>query len=245
MQYTDPASKQNNFIEDYAEFSGMRVEDIQSRVAQFHDLVNEEWHASQGEEWREKAQKFYGQSQQYILDLLYGNPTLSATEKKLTGFGVFQFLEKLPPQLKMLEFGAGLGGACQLFHERGYDITYLDIPGLPLEFSRWRFAKYHLPIKTIVSNTENLVLEEKYNFIISDAVFEHLAEPIEVVSTLVEHLFDDGFLLLLIDTVNVNDAWPMHQSIDFTEFDKAVIDAGARPLQFSENRIFNLWKKGR
>jgi tetratricopeptide (TPR) repeat protein len=230
-------------IKDYAEFSGIPLQELIQRTNRFHELVNEEWNELGPSSWADKAKMFYARSNHYILDLLYGNADRDGTEKKLEKCGIWKFLDQLPPRLDVLEFGGGLGVVCQLFCERDYQVTYLDIPGRPMDFARWRFQRYHIPVCIIESDPERLTLENEYDFIFSDAVFEHLIDPCQAADGLMRHLRPGGYLLLLIDTFNNNDMWPMHRPLDLLALDNTLTNCGGIPKRISSNRMINLWQK--
>lgn len=59
-------------------------------------------------------------------------------------------LQVLPPPRSMLEFGCGIGSDGMWFHERGYDVSFYDLPSRGLEYLRWRmeWRGLALPIHT-------------------------------------------------------------------------------------------------
>jgi Flp pilus assembly protein TadD/protein-L-isoaspartate O-methyltransferase len=230
-------------IKDYAEFSGIPLQELIQRMNRFHELVNEEWNELGPSSWTDRVKMFYARSNHYILDLLYANADRAAAEKKLEKYGIWKFLDQLPPGLDVLEFGGGLGVVCQLFCERDYQVTYLDIPGRPMDFAKWRFQRYHIPVRIIESDPERLTLEDDYDFIFSDAVFEHLIDPCQAAEGLMRHLRPGGYLLLLIDVFNNNDLWPMHRPLDFHALDNTLTNCGGIPERISSNRMMNLWQK--
>jgi hypothetical protein len=59
------------------------------------------------------------------------------------------------PGRRLLDFGGGTGVFCEIAHELGRYVTYLDIPGLVSEFARWRFWEYQLPIGVQIASPEN------------------------------------------------------------------------------------------
>jgi SAM-dependent methyltransferase len=230
-------------IKDYAEFSGIPLQELIQRMNRFHELVNGEWNELGPSSWADRAKMFYARSNHYILDLLYANADRDAAEKKLEKYGIWKFLDQLPPRLDVLEFGGGLGVVCQLFCERDYQVTYLDIPGKPMDFARWRFQRYHIPVRIIESDPERLTLENEYDFIFSDAVFEHLIDPCQAADRLMRHLRPGGYLVLLIDVFNNNDMWPMHRPLDFHALDNTLTNCGGIPERISSNRMINVWQK--
>ncbi|MFH1673054.1 MAG: tetratricopeptide repeat protein [Pseudomonadota bacterium] len=239
-----PSKRKNKeIIKDYSEFSGIPLPELIKRINSFHELVNKEWNALESASWADRAKMFYAGSDHYILDLLHINVDLDTAEKKLEQYNVWKFLNQLPPRIDVLEFGGGLGVICQLFCERGYQVTYLDIPGKPMNFARWRFQRYHIPVHIIESDPERLTLENDYDFIFSDAVFEHLIDPCQAADELMRHLRPGGYLLLLIDMFNNNDMWPMHKSLDFDSLDNTLTNCGGIPKMISSNRMINLWQR--
>ena len=77
------------------------------------------------------------------------------------------------PGRRLLDFGGGTGVFCEIAHELGRYVTYLDIPGLVSEFARWRFWEYQLPIGVQIASPENR-LSSAVRRLYFDAVPEHL-----------------------------------------------------------------------
>ena len=83
--------RKNEIIYDYAEFSGIPIPSLNQQLNQFHQLINQEWHAIDSSNWNEITRQFYAQSEHYILDLLCANPDRMEIERKLEEYQVWQF----------------------------------------------------------------------------------------------------------------------------------------------------------
>jgi SAM-dependent methyltransferase len=128
--------------------------------------------------------------------------------------------------------------------KNGIILDYLDYSGLEAETLIPRIQAFHnLNIRMIESDPTILELDDDYELIFSDAVFEHLIDPCQAVSELTAHLVRNGFLLLLIDTLNLDDQWPMHRKMDFEALDRTIHQEGGKPVYMSPDRMFNLWQK--
>lgn len=74
------------------------------------------------------------------------------------------------------------------------DITYYDVPGKVLEFTRWGFRKYGHPIKVIEGSDYRDKLEGVYDTIICLDVLEHPVNPLDHLKRLRKQLSDKGKL---------------------------------------------------
>ena len=99
-----------------------------------------------------KAARFYGRSQSYIYDLLSSNYRKEAVVEKLNGMHP-KILQSIKTHAghRFLEFGGGFGVMCQLAHEWGKEVTYVDLPGLVADFAAWRFQRHGWPIRLLLT----------------------------------------------------------------------------------------------
>jgi hypothetical protein len=77
------------------------------------------------------------------------------------------------PGRRLLDFGGGTGVFCEIAHELGRYVTYLDIPGLVSEFARWRFWEYQSQSECR-SRHRKIRLSSAVRRLYFDAVPEHL-----------------------------------------------------------------------
>ena len=130
---------------------------------------------------------------------------------------------------RFLEFGGGVGVMCQLAHEWGKEVTYVDLPGLVADFAAWRFQRHGWPIRLLLTEPRGLCLEEQYDIIFSDAVLEHVVDPDQVARELsLGTLLPHGLLVLLVDLGGPSDDWPMHRSIDIVHVHELIEAHGFR-----------------
>jgi len=112
---------------------------------------------------------------------------------------VIRFLNKKPGKVKFLDFGMGAGTWCLLAKAYGCD-TY----GTDLSSGHEAHAE-KMGIKTL--NMQDLA-KHKFDYINSEQVFEHLAEPLETLTLLSEALAPGGII-----RINVPAGWDVKRRI--------------------------------
>ncbi len=192
--------------------------------------------------WSDTAREFYDSSTTYVFDLLVGNCSKEVLLKKLDGFdpAILRTIRSRSTG-SFLEFGGGLGLLCQIACEEGMDVTYVDIPGRVKDFAEWRFRKYGLPIHVMTSSVEQLKLSDEYDVVFTDAAFEHLIDPEQVLIELVSHIRPGGWLILLVDLDVDLEEEPMHREIDIERLHQLLRDRGFR-CERGENRFASIWR---
>ena len=230
-------------ISDFAEFSNEDVRSIESRMNDFHELAGNEWDELPQSDYAGKACVFYSSSKFYIYDLLTANFSRQIVIDKLNHYNP-QMLKMIAshPGRKFLEFGGGLGVVCEIIHGLGKDVTYLDIPGLVSDFAAWRFKKYDLPVKMIMSKPEILKLEDSYDIIYSDGVLEHVVNPEQIVRTLCSRLNPGGVFILIVDLAGPSENFPMHRHVAIESLHRIMRESGLAPMQ-GEGAFFSIWKR--
>ncbi len=232
----------HQIIDDFCVFSGLSRQTVVKNINQYKKLTQADWHQCvPGGNWEDKAKSFYESSSNYIYDLLNNNPSLSFIESKLNKFNpeILQLI-KAHPKDTFLEFGGGIGAFCELIARLGKQVTYLDIPGPIYNFAAWRIKKYNLPIQMICSNPSKLSLEQQYDVIFTDAAFEHLADPVQVLDELISHLAPDGLFVFLVDLEGHTEELPMHRDIDIKNLHRLILDFGLKNV-FGLNTYASVW----
>jgi glycosyltransferase involved in cell wall biosynthesis/protein-L-isoaspartate O-methyltransferase len=243
LKKEDNHLKHATVIHDFSEFSGLSVVEILGNINNHHVLSGEEWIDVDGEGFSEKAREFYKTSNYYIYDLLSVNYNKTAVVGKLNNFnpGIIQLIRQHPGK-EFLEFGGGTGLFCELVFRFGKNVTYLDIPGLVSDFARWRFEKYQLPINCIYSNPDRLELDRSFDIIFSDAVFEHLIDPEQVMEELCDRTNPGGLMILLIDLSGHSEEYPMHADINISDLHQLIQTKGFENLT-GVNSFCSIWQK--
>ncbi len=230
-------------VNDYADFSGLSIDEIARCINVNTELNQQNWEAIRGSgSWQGAASRFYELSPTYVFDLLWLNCSKDVILEKLDRFNstILRLIRDHPGK-DFLEFGGGLGVFCEIVSAWGKRVTYLDIPGHVLDFARWRFRKYRLPVEVILSSPTELRLDSAYDIIFTDAVFEHLIHPHEVLGELLGHIKVGGVLILLID-LGGEDERPMHRPIDVVSLHRQIREAGLLNA-FGENTFASAWIK--
>jgi len=232
----------HHVVNDYIEFSGLKKHEVIENMKSYKNLTRHDWNQSQ-ESWGKKTEHFYATSRNYIYDLLVNNFSRSSVEKKLNGFNpqILQLIKDHPGK-SSLEFGGGLGVFCDLAASFGKQVTYLDIPGHVYDFAAWRFMKYRLPIEMICSNPLQLRLERDYDIIFTDAAFEHLIDPPQVLGELLTHVKPGGLFIFLVDLEGHTEELPMHRDIDIKSLHELIATVGLDNV-FGLNTFGSIWRR--
>lgn len=236
----DPSDE---MVVEFAEYSGLPIATITEALSDFRRINRDEWNATEGATWAERARAFYGSSRHYIYDLLRANPSRATTLANLDRFEprIMATLRSHPGRT-FLDFGGGIGVICQVMAGLSKDVTYLDLPGAVSDFAAWRFARHGLTVRRILSEPSRLVLEGSFDLMFSDAVFEHLIDPEGMAYELAGHLNPGGFFGLLVDLEGHTDEMPMHRDVDIEGIQRALERAGLR-CEFGRGLFASGWSR--
>jgi 2-polyprenyl-3-methyl-5-hydroxy-6-metoxy-1,4-benzoquinol methylase len=232
----------HDVIRDYAEFSGLSTSEIEFRINSFKKLTSSEWKNVPAESFAGKAEKFYTTSQYYICDILSGNLSKQMVIENMNRFTP-KILESINghPGKRFLEFGGGTGIFCDIVHHMGKDVTYLDLPATQYEFAKWRYKKYHLPIRQILTQPgQPLKLDAEYDIIYTDAVMEHIDDPLIPASELAQHLAPGGIFVMLVDLAGEEHDMPMHKDVDINALHGVLVKAGLKNT-YGLNTFCSIW----
>lgn len=230
-------------LNDFSEFSGLPPATIAKRIQEATVRCGQEWNALAVDTFDAKAGIFYGQSKNYIYDLLSANHSKKGVIRKMDYFNpLILYLLKTHAGKKFLDFGGGTGVMCEIAHGVGKSASYLDIPGYVSDFAQWRFKRHNLPIRTIIASVENFALPEDFDIIFSDAVFEHLVSPEKTANELCQHIKRGGLFILLIDLSGHTAEMPMHRDVDIKGIHSIIAGNGFVNI-LGENTFCSVWQK--
>jgi 2-polyprenyl-3-methyl-5-hydroxy-6-metoxy-1,4-benzoquinol methylase len=216
-------------VEEFAEFAGMDIPSVVQGIRNYKELNKATWARLQGEsgDWIDTARQFYASADHYVFDHLSANPTPTSVLKKLDRFDPRLLAAiRSSPGKRFLEFGGGTGVFCEAMAHEGFQVTYLDIPGRVRDFAAWRFAKHGLDIEMLTSNPDRLELERSYDVIFTDAVFEHLIDPEQVLDELLAHLNPGGTFVFIVDLSGPTENDPEHRHVDIDRLHGMIERAG-------------------
>jgi SAM-dependent methyltransferase len=115
-----------------AEFTGEDPELAYQRACSGVWAIHDQWR-TRNPETVDEVHAFYGTTPQYLYGLVKWNST-PAYQRLLNG------LKDVHGE-KILEFGGGLGTTTEFLATRGNRVDYYDLPGILLDFARWRFQR--------------------------------------------------------------------------------------------------------
>jgi len=233
----EPVLKDCIGLIDFSEFSGEPLDTVVEKVLAHHVLTNEDFHSifAEVKDKKSATRKFYTDSKNYVYDILGATNSFEGTSNKNNQFlsGVMQRMKDAGP--KFLEFGGGTGIMCEMMATWGQKaVTYTDVIGSYVsEFAQWRFKKYNLDIEVKLLDQEDFELDDTYDVIFTDAVWEHLMhhQQLTYAAKLAKALNKDGLLVLIADLSGECEAYPMHFDININETNQVLINEGLTSIQ--------------
>jgi len=99
---------------------------------------------------------------------------------------ISKLLNKKPSEIKILEYGTGWGFWLNMARGFGYDVSGIEYSSSRIEYAK----KSGLNIINSLADIEN----NRYDYIFSDQVFEHLPNPFETLSELKRVVKNDGII---------------------------------------------------
>jgi len=232
-------------IEDFAQFSGIPLDIVADRIADFHRISAEEWHAVDAKSSSDRAAKFYEASQSYIFGMLSANPRPQAVIEKLDRFNP-RMMEAIRahPGKRFFEFGGGIGVFCEIMSRMGKDVYYLELPGLVFDFAQWRFKKSGLKVTTIEARADIIYLPGRSDIVYTDAVIEHLPHSLQVEATkAIGRAVDErGLLVFLVDLSGPTADYPMHFEVDIRDLHDYLQAAGLR-CEDGRSKACSIWRR--
>ena len=232
-------------VEDFAEFSGLPLDVVADRVANFHRINADDWHALDAELFSERAATFYESSHNFIFGILSANSRPQAVIEKLDRFDPRMMAAiRAHPGKRFFEFGGGTGVFCEIAARMGKDAYYMELPGIVFDFAQWRFKKYGLQVTAIEAKADRIYLPGKYDIVYTDAVIEHLPPTLQIeASRAIGRAVDQGGLLVfLVDLSGPTEADPMHHDVDIRTLHDCLKTAGLE-CEAGNNTFCSLWRR--
>jgi 2-polyprenyl-3-methyl-5-hydroxy-6-metoxy-1,4-benzoquinol methylase len=207
----------DSVIEDFAEFSGVPLDVVAEKIANYYGINADDWHAADAKLISERTATFYQSSQNFIYGILAGNPKPETVVKKLNTFNPRMMAAiRAHPGKRFFEFGGGIGVFCEIAARMGKDVYYMELPGIVFDFALWRFKRHGLKVTSIEAMVDRIYLPGKYDIVYSDAVIEHLppTQQVEAIRAIGRAVDAHGLLVILIDLSGPTVEDPTHYEVD-------------------------------
>ena len=185
--------------------------EIQRRCCCAVDDLAKEWRDKVDPTDRRSVENFYNETEGEIYELMWWH-TLSDDLSPLSYVTALQLAQRQGCH-SCLDFGAGVGSGSILFARHGLKVGLADISSPLLAFSKWRFSQRDLP-GDFFDLKINALPPESFDLVTAMDVFEHLANPVEVVEHLSDALKPGGFLFGRFGDEE-NEERPLHVVDDF------------------------------
>lgn len=122
------------------------------------------------------------------------DPLQYLSQKEGAYYAIKTILDDLPEEpVKILEIGSGLGYLSYAIHEKGLDITGVDISSDAVESSIKRFGDFYLCRDVYEYATNNAT---HYDIVILTEVIEHVPDPSSFCDQLINLLKENGKLII-------------------------------------------------
>lgn len=176
--------------QDLTDYLGMPIEEV-SRI--FWDAKEttdkEEQKLIENASSEKEVIEYYRTTRRYLYELTLWE---ARKDKQREFKKLYLFCKQLGIN-KILDFGAGTGGLCIYFNNRGLDCDYLDIPGETYNFARWRFNRHRINSRVFNAFENTQVIN--YQAVIAYDVFEHIFDLPGAVKKINSCLIDNGYLI--------------------------------------------------
>lgn len=184
-----------------------------------------EWHEQVDTEDRQSIERFYERTTTQIAGQLEWH-ALTEDDGPLAYVVALHFAQAHGVR-HYLDFGAGTGSGGILFARHGFHVTLADISKPSLDFCRWRLANRQLQAEVINLRSARLP-DRAFDMVTAMDVFEHLADPVEMVSDLVKAIKPGGFLFGRFSADGDED--PQHIVHDFEPVMARMEEVGLRKV---------------
>jgi len=195
----------NRLIGEMAEYFELSFSEVKHLMKSGIRLNADLWRASHPRNEKEIAH-FYAYTPFYVFELAYWH--MQQDQRS------FRQQIMKASHGNVLDFGGGIGDLSVQLAERELSVTYADIEGKTFDFASWLFQKRNTSIKVV--NLSEDGLKEMYDTIICIDVIEHVPNSKETLSMLIDHLNDEGILIITnLEMQEVLDIHPMHNTVNF------------------------------
>jgi 2-polyprenyl-3-methyl-5-hydroxy-6-metoxy-1,4-benzoquinol methylase len=151
-------------------------------------------------------------------------------------FGGFRWYRNLVTHIErpaILEYGCGSAVLTEYLIERFPNLKYTvaDILSNTLDFVRWKKERYgyQYNILNIGAGKQGIPLSDPYDLIICQDVLEHTPNPLEIVTSFVEHLSSEG--VLVVDFINAPGGENLDEAAEQRESVKAYLRENLIPIK--------------
>lgn len=192
----------DNSLKELAEYLGKpynifkdNLEKVSSKFGGFGKYVKvteEEWNSMKIDQNNaQEVMSFYAQTEGYMPELTI----IASTEDKqrLCRFVIGYCLKNNIK--KIVDYGCGVGQISIVGALNGLNMTAVDIEGKTFDFTKWKFKKYGLNVKTIGIKNDT-PLKEKYDAMTCFEVLQHVPDVEKTLEHFHESLNENGLLLI-------------------------------------------------
>lgn len=191
-------------IRELGEYYNLNGKEIR-RLLSIAGRLNADFWYCQNPKTEEDVRKFYEDTPFYVLNLIFWHSTKYQRDLRV------KFLQLAHG--KVLDYGGGAGDLSLDLVRNGLIVDYADLGGKTFNFAKWLFAKNNCDINMI--NLSESELFKKYDTIFCIDVVEHVKQPKVLLKSLIDHLENNGKLIITALHPDISKDVPMHFGMEF------------------------------
>lgn len=184
-----------------AEFTGEPADLVYQRSLQGHLPVADRWKREHPQS-ADDVRGFYGSSADYLYDLIKWNASPAYQR-------ILSVLKPVRDE-RVLEIGGGLGTLAEMLLVSGNRVDYHDLPGVLLDFARWRLQRLPDPQVNFLADPRGSQ-SEVFDRVVAVDVIEHI-HPDEIGELLFQlhRVLKPGGALTVHNNFEVSATYPQH-----------------------------------
>ncbi len=234
-----------NLQEAFSEIAEYLLIDLDTLLKKYYEISNKykgynKWSNVTEEEFKQmnlditnskELMNFYANTENYIFELM----EYHATEAKaMMRKRCIEIMKKHKIQT-VLDFGCGVGQDSIDAAMCGLKAIACDIPGLTLDFAKWRFKRRNLSID-IIEIISDQPLKNSYEAITCFEVVMHTTDPEKIIRHLHQHLIENG---LLFFTARFKDNYSL--ALKYNQKYESIFDGVIQSIGFKRIYREHMW----
>ncbi|OGZ72554.1 MAG: hypothetical protein A2908_01635 [Candidatus Staskawiczbacteria bacterium RIFCSPLOWO2_01_FULL_38_12b] len=153
----------------------------------------------------EEIKSFYQETPFYVFNLIFWHATREQRVLRSEIIGLAKG--------KVLDYGGAVGDMCMMAADKKLEVDYADLPGRTFNFAKWLFKKKGYNILMIDLSLDKI--SQKYDTIFCIDVIEHVICPKELLKDFVDHLHNNGQLMITELDPTIHEGVPFHFELGF------------------------------
>lgn len=207
-----------DLIQDVKDYTKLSSEECSNRINVGSRWIKEEWNKI-NPKTDEEIKQFYKNTKNYIWDLTMWHTT---NRIKFDIELVQNIKSKFSKDVKILDYGCGIGVNGFMLAQEGYSVTLADLDSYTLDFAQYRANKTQYPINVWKVDTEDI--KTKFDVIFMFDMIEHMSkEEFKLMADKLNRLRHKDTVIYYSVSFGKTEYHPMHFNSD-PEYERLIKD---------------------